>query len=199
MLRSGALLAVVVLLLACGRSDSSPTPAPLPKTPPPEGDTTPVLDPVIEKLGYALAPEYLPDGFRAATVFMTGDRASVGYGDTQDRLLVVYPIAFSPEDTPTMREIGLIRPADALTEVEVNGRTAYLVRGGWSAETIMQGPGIDPDNAEWDYDMSLTLFFDYELSEDSEVGVALQAVAKPSEWTTDAEMVRIAESIVRVE
>ena len=96
-----------------------------------------------------------------------------------------------------MKEIGLIRPADALASVQINGQDAHLMRGSWSDDTIRQGPSINPANAEWDYEKSLTLFFDYALSQSDHVGVAVQALVRPSEWTTTDQMITIAESMAR--
>ena len=155
----------------------------------------PNLDKFVEKLGYALVPEYLPNGFQASNARMSGDRGVIVFGDPDEKLLVAYPVSFSQEDSPLMKELGLTRPNDAVSRVEVGGRPAYLLRGGWSVETIMQGPGIDPDDAEWDYDVSLTLFFDQLLPEGESIGVAVQALSKPSQWIADSEMIKIAESL----
>jgi len=45
----------------------------------------------------------------------------------------------------------------------------------------------------------LALYFDFELSPGEVVGVMIQALFYPSEWITAKEMVRIAESLQRVD
>ena len=125
-------------------------------------------------------------------------RALIVFGDPEERLLLIYPVPFSPEghlvqgmpDSPK-------RPVDALSDVTVHGESAHLVRGQWSAETITLGPGIDPKRAKWDYDVNLTLFFDFQVSGDNVVGVWIQAMDSPADWITGQELVKIAESIRR--
>ena len=184
------LIASLLLIAGCGWSVPAPPP---PDTSP--GRAAPDVDEVVQKLGYALAPEYVPAGLQVSNVRVSGSRALIAYGDKQDRLLVAYPVPFAPEDTPIMKELGLIRPREALSEVKVGRETAYLVTGGWSEDTIRQGPGINPNEATWDYDASLTLFFDYQLPGQGKVGVAIQAMANPSEWITKEEVVKIGESL----
>ncbi len=190
-------LCTAVLVVACGTTAPTPTPTsspmPLPPTP------TPSLDAVREKLGYALVPDYLPEGFGFSTAEMvTGRVASLAYTDPSHLLSIIYPIPFSPEGYLVQ---GLAtspkRPDDALSEVEVNGETAYLVRGQWSADTIRQGPGIDPSLAKWDYDITLALFFDFQVSQDNKVSVGIRVLFDPADWTTGEELVRVAESLRR--
>ena len=96
-----------------------------------------------------------------------------------------------------MKEIGLFRPDDALVPVTINGQSANLMRGGWSDDTIRQGPSVNPATAEWDYEKSLTIFFDYALTDSGNAGVAVQALVRPLEWTTADQMITIAESMVQ--
>ena len=201
-----------VVLTGCSQTESPQGPIPLPSltdpvlpasSPPVSGDTDspgtsgPRLDEVKEGLGYAFIPEYLPGNLQVSRVSMSRGSARIFYGDSGNTLIVAYPVPFSPEDTPFMREIGLIRPDDAISEIEVNGMTAYLMRGGWSEETINQGPGIDSEQAEWDYTMSLTLFFETSLTDETSVAAAIQALSNSSQWIEIPEIVKIAESLRR--
>ena len=173
--------------------ESAAVPTPTPTRAARTGDRD--LDRVIDMLGYVLVPGYVPAGFETPNVSVSGGRALVTYEHSDRRFLVAYPITFYPEGNPLMLELGLITPGDALTEVSVGGVGAYVVRGEWSADTIIQGPGIDPNFATWDYPISVTLFFEYMLAGGNEVGVAIKAFSEPSAWITTAEMVKIAESL----
>ncbi len=196
-----ALLVIPLLLVgACGPS--------LVAVPPPE------LDGVIEALGYGLAPTQLPEGFEFVRYDVIGEGkplASVVYNRFKDyashSILIMYPQSFSlsVSDNFVFEYLGLDwqRPDDAVSEVKVNGATAYLIRGSWSAETLTKLARLDPDLAEytpgWDYDMYLSLYFDFELSPDEVVGVMIQAMLYPADWITEKEMVKIAESIRRID
>ena len=212
--KTGVFLSVVVFvaLTGCSQTERARGPGPLPSLtdPAPSASSSPVpgdtdsrattgpgLDEVKEGLGYALIPEYLPVNMQVSRVSMSRGSARIFYGDSENTLIVAYPVPFSPEDTPFMREIGLIRPDDALSEVEVSGKTAYLMQGGWSEETVNQGPGIDPEQAEWNYTRSLTLFFEASLTDETSVAVAIQALSGPSQWIEIPEIVKIAESLRR--
>ena len=197
-----ALLVIPLLLVgACGTS--------LVPVAPPE------LDEVIEALGYGLAPTQLPEGFEFVRYDVIGEGkplASVAYNRFKDyashSILIMYPQSFSlsGEDNFLFESLGLDwqRPDDAVSEVKVNGETAYLVRGSWSADTLEQLMKPDPEllaeyTPGWDYDMYLSLRFDFELSPDEIVEVMIWAMFYPSEWITGREMVKIAESIRRID
>ena len=150
---------------------------------------------IASRLRYALAPGELPEGFGNARVGFSGGTAQISYDKAGRQVIIVaYPVDFGPEDTQLMQGIGLIRPRDAIDETQVGGETAYFMRGGWSDETIMAGPGIDPANAEWDFDKSLGLFFDCATPAGTTVKVAIQARPGPVTWISDEEMIGIAES-----
>lgn len=82
-----------------------------------------------------------------------------------------------------LQSLGVERPEDAVSEVDVNGEKAYLIHGQFSQ-----------DLTEWDYDVYLSLYFEFNVSHDEKVGVMLRALL-PSEWITAGEMIKIAESI----
>ena len=155
---------------------------------------------ITSRLGYALSPGTLPEGFERARVVFSGGIAQISYEKTSRQLLVVaYPLDFVPDEDQSMQGIGLVRPKDAIDEARVGDGTAYFMRGGWSDATIMAGPGIDPANAEWDYEKSLGLFFDCVTPAGPTVTVAIQARPGPITWITDEEMIAIAESFTLLE
>ena len=155
---------------------------------------------ITSRLGYALAPGKLPEGFGNARVGFSGGIAQISYDKAGRHLIIVaYPVDFGPEDTQLMRSMGLIRPRDAIDEAQVSGGKAYFMRGGWSDATVIAGPGIDPANAEWSYDKSLGLFFDCATPAGTNVRVAIQARPGPVTWVSDSEMIGIAESFTLVE
>ena len=86
----------------------------------------------------------------------------------------------------------------------MNGEKAHLVYGSWSADSLMMW--VNPDleflatyTPEWDYDMYLNLYYDYKLPSGETVGVMIRAIFDPSEGITEKEMVKIAESIRRID
>ena len=197
----------LVLAAGCATVSSTPTPTPTPTHGPHSPTPTPSFDAVRENLGYALVPDYLPEGFKLYRVEGVGGRplAELIYrGPSLTRsprwLSVSYPTSFSPEGYLVEGQAtSPKRPRDALAEVTVNGETAHLIRGQWSANTIMQGPGIDPSMAQWDYNVSLALFFDFQVTEEKRVSVAIRAISDPSDWITEEEMVKVAESLKHTE
>lgn len=181
---------------------STPTAVPPSQTPvnTPTAEPTssfPDLSIVSDAFGYAIALTHPPEDFDFAGAKVAGELARLTYVSGDKRLVVAYNLPFSAEDSPFMREIGLVRPTDALVTTTVNGQDANIMLGGWSDETIMQGPSVDPATAKWDYDKTLTVFFDYAISNNKSVGVAVQALVRPSEWTTMDQMITIAESVAQ--
>ncbi len=87
----------------------------------------------------------------------------------------------------------------------MNGETAYLVRGNWSTDTLEQLMKADPEllaeyAPEWDYEgLHLSLYFDFELSPDEVADVMVRAMLYPTDWITEKEMVKIAESLRRLD
>lgn len=75
-----------------------------------------------------------------------------------------------------MVELGLKNAADAVSEVKVGDIAGHIMRGGWSDETILAGPGIDPANARWDYERSLTVYFSCQGADSESIGVAVQYI-----------------------
>ncbi len=204
-------LALVAGLAACG---ASLVPVPLPE-----------LDEVIDALGYGLAPTSLPEGFEFYRYDVLGkpddfDMMPPGgpfaivlyqrYKDYAYHYVVIqYPWSFPPSvsDDFLLESLGLEwqRPDDAVSEVKVNGKPAYLVRGTWSTDTLEQLQKADPEllaeyTPEWDYEgLYLSLYFDFDISEDETIGVMIQAMLYPSEWITATELVKIAESLRRLD
>ena len=199
--------ATLTPLPTTGPTPTLTAPSPVPPTqtpvPPTESPTSapalafPDLSIVTDAIGYAIAPAQLPDNFEFAGANLTRRVARLTYVNANKRLIIAYPVAFSKEESPFMKEIGLFRPDDALVPVTINGQSANLMRGGWSDDTIRQGPSVNPATAEWDYEKSLTIFFDYALTDGGNTGVAVQALVRPLEWTTADQMITIAESMVQ--
>ena len=169
-----------------------------------------VVTEIRDRLGYALAPYYLPEGFEFARydesmfINIAGPVVYLAYSSRSEdhHFAVSYPEVFYPEGNPMFKflRIDLQRPSDAISEVLVNGETAYLVRGFWSKESIEYNiPKGDYENAEWDYNFYLSLYFEYKLNADEKVGVNIMASHYAPQWMTTEELVLIAESINRVD
>jgi hypothetical protein len=190
----------------------------------------PNLDDVTEALGYSLVLTYMPEGFEfkqyevfnfGAEAIQPGGRVVMPLGEhfanlvyeryenyVYNYITIQYPQSFPPSVSNDflLENLGIEwqRPDDAVSEVKVNGKTAYLVKGSWSAESLQYLSKPDPEflatyTPVWDYDMPLSLFFDFELSQDETVGVMMRAMLYPTEWITPNEMVRSAESLQRVD
>jgi len=221
-MRGLTLALLVVILLLSGACGASLVPVPPPN-----------LDGVEEALGYSLAPTHLPEGFEFSgydiplpSTMLPGGQvvmpfggpgqpyASILYKRFKDyayhNVLIDYPWSFSPlvGYDFLFERLGLDwqRPEDAVTEVEVNGKTSYLVRGNWSYETLEQLAHPDPEVLaeyvpEWDYEMQLNLYFNFYLSQDEVVEVRILALtlSQPVDWITEKELVKIAESLQRVD
>jgi len=169
-----------------------------------------VVNELKERLGYALAPYYLPEGFEFAKydeLLLIDIGSPVVYliysSPSEDHHFVIsYPEVFYPEGNPMFDFLGidLQRPSDAITTVQVNGESAYLIRGFWSEETIEEKiPVGDYKGAVWDYDFYLSLYFEYKVNVDETVGINIMASPYAPEWMTSEELIRIAESIGRVD
>jgi hypothetical protein len=157
-----------------------------------------VLNEVVRELGFALIPRYVPKGIESGRTSVSGGQAHHVLQNPRGNLIIAYPVEFTPEDTPLMQELGMLRPSDALSKIGLSGETGYMMRGGWSDATIMAGPVAGAQQAEWDYGKSLTLFFDCQVADGREVGVAIQALPNPSEWIAETELIKIALSLARV-
>ena len=185
--------------------------------------TIPNLDGVTEVLGYSIAPTCTPEGFEFEQYEILGftesvisskliPYASLYYERYENyayhNIIIQYPQSFpsSISDDFLLEVLGIEwqRPDDAVSEVKVNGKTAYLVHGSWSAESLQILTSLDTEALStytpvWDYDMYLSLFFNFELSQDDMVGVMMRAMLYPKDWVTSCEMVAIAESFQRVD
>lgn len=185
---ASVLLVILLLIVACSTSLVPVQP--------------PNLDNVTDALGYCLAPTRMPEDF----VFDWYDVSEIGtdsiasiiykryHNSTYQNIFILYPLSFSSSisDNPLLERLGSEwqHPDDAILEVTVNGEKAYLVHGNWSAESLQT-----LENPEWDYDMYLSLYFDYKLPSGEIVGVVIRAAFYPSEWITNTELVKTAESM----
>ena len=152
---------------------------------------------VSDELGYALAPTFLPQGFTLAGV--SGQKGSFfrqiyqQTGATSRNIIIAYPVEFSPDGAPD--PLGWQRPDDAIDELRLGDETAYVMRGGWSRASVIAGPGLNPNDAEWDYDMSLALFFSCATDDGDRIALAIQALPGPVDWISVGEIVDIAHSL----
>jgi hypothetical protein len=218
---SGIMRALALTLLVVITVLSSSCGTPLVEVPLPD------LDGVTEALGYSLAPTHMPEGFEFdqydvlnlgpgtiqpddQVVMPLGEPyAMVVYHKLNHHVFIHYPQSFPPSvsDDFLLESLGIEwqRPDDAVSEVKVNSKTAYLVRGSWSAESLQKLENPDPEflstyTPSWDYDMYLSLYFDFELSTSETVGVMIWAIMLyPEDWITANGMVAIAESLQRVD
>ena len=158
-----------------------------------DADIPSAIEEVIEDLGYALQPTSLPDGFSLAGAHSDSDEVRQIYQNAEKNIIVAYPIEFSPDiRTDTL---GWERPEDAVNSVQIGDQTAYLMIGGWSDASIIAGPALRPDKAEWDYDKSVALFFRCRADGGRNVGMAIQALPGPIDWIDASEIVMIAQSL----
>ena len=162
-------------------------------------DAAPSLANVVERLGYALTPTLLPDGFAFAGVSASGDAITQIYqmgGSAPRNLILAYPVEFSPDGASG--PLGWERPPDAVTELRLGDQTAYIMSGGWSDASIIAGPALSPDKAEWDYAKSLALFFACRADDDAQINLAIQALPGPVDWLSEREIVDIAHALRRI-
>ena len=205
------LLLSLILLVGCRSAAPTETPSPfgVRVSPPPPIS----LDDVRERLGYVLVPDYLPEGYRFSWATMNASGATAvwnadlaadttvlqTYLDSTSRqfLFVEYPVSFSPGGNWVER-LGLRCPDAALSEVKVKDERGYLLQGNWSDATQAMwppSPEFDPALAEWDYDLSLSLFAEIQICEDRKVGVWIEVSFRQSEWTPGDELIKVAESL----
>jgi hypothetical protein len=208
-MRGLALTLLVVILLLTGACGTSLIQVTLPE-----------LDGVTEVLGYSLAPTSMPEGFEFDQYDVLNDEpgslmkpfASILYKRFQEyayhNIILCYPQSFtsSVSDDFLLESLGIAwrRPDDAVSEVKVNGKMAYLVCGSWSAESLNMLISLDAEalatyTPSWDYNMYLSLFFDFELSTNETIGVMIRAMLYPEDWITAKEMVAIAESLQHID
>ncbi len=154
------------------------------------------IEDVIEQLGFAFKPSVLPDGFKLAGVSSNENEVRQIYQNADYILIIAYPKEFSPDSASD--ELGWIRPDDAVSNLQIGDQTAYLMTGGWSDATIVGGPAISPDDAKWDYDKSLALFFTCRTDDGRDVDIAIQAQPSPLDWISAREIVDVAHSLQRI-
>ena len=186
---------------------TAPAATPMPPAPPPIDASAVQCAPadapmqgianVTKQLGYTLAPTFLPQGFTFAGVSgAPGSPITQIYqrpGAATHSIILAYPVEFSP--VGASGPLGWQRPEDALDELRLGDQPAYVMRGGWSDASIIAGPGLDPKDAEWDYDKSLALFFSCATDDGDRIALAIQALPGPVDWISVGEIVDIAHSL----
>jgi len=159
----------------------------------------PDLDEVIEQLGFAFQPAVMPNGFGLAGISFNNNQVRQIYQSAEKNIIVAYPLEFSPD--PSSDPLGWERPQDAVTSLRIGDQTAHLMIGGWSDASIIAGPALRPDRAEWDYDKSLALFFSCRSDDGREVSIAIQASQSstgPIGWIDADDIIEIAHSLKRI-
>ena len=193
-----AFLYLVIALIISGCSEQEPI---LPSD---------VSEKIINNLGYALAPTWLPQEYEYAGPFLnsiTSDRAFTGetilqsYGNyasagIEDSLVMSYPYpTLDTIPSPLLEITGLIPPEDAITETEINGNTAYLYRGSWSDETRRRVAKLEePIDPEWDYDRSISIRFTVDVPDKGSIRVSISTIF-PVNDITQKDLLKIAESV----
>ncbi|MFC2070266.1 hypothetical protein ACFLTB_03765 [Chloroflexota bacterium] len=169
---------------------------------------------IKENLGYALAPTWMPEGFEYAGPFTGGtvsDRAFtkqvifqnyskiVSMEETAGSgLFMIYPLHADTSDSVEKR-LGLEAPEDAISEIDINGTTAYLSHGSWSNETMRRvAQLVLPLNPEWDYDNGTSIRFTIDVPDEDRVWVSISTIFSIG-YVTDKDLIRIARSVVVVE
>ncbi len=158
------------------------------------------LQKISSALGYVFEPTFVPAGFEFSSSSLDQrQRANLVYRGGQQIMLIAYPVAFEPKGSPTMIQLGMIQPEDAIIEVSINTVSGHVIRGGWSEQTILAGPGLDSSLAVWDYERSLTLFFNCDSTESSEeVGIAIQSIPDAAgNLISQPDLVQVATSMFR--
>lgn len=162
-------------------------------------DNSPELGEVIEQLGFAFQPAVMPSGFDLAGVSFNNNQVRQIYQSEEKNIIVAYPLEFSPDTSSD--PLGWERPQDAVSSLQIGDQTAHLMIGGWSDASIIAGPALRPDRAEWDYDKSLALFFSCRADDGRDVAVAIQASQSstgPIGWIDADDIVEIAHSLRRI-
>ena len=162
-------------------------------------DNPPELGEVIEQLGFAFQPSVMPSGFNLAGVSFNNHQVRQIYQSAEKNIIVAYPLEFSPDTSSD--PLGWERPQDAVSSLQVGDQTAHLMIGGWSDASIIAGPALRPDRAEWDYDKSLALFFTCRDDDGRDVAIAIQASQSstgPIGWIDANDIMEIAHSLKRI-
>ena len=183
----------------------------------------PVISPdfaeeIKEALGYALAPTYLPEGFeltkdgdRVDPILIWGETGHFNlmytkYSPSQGATLVLsYPETYG-ESNPVMERLGVTVPEDAISEIRINGETAFLFHGNWTLETLVRiSQLITPLNPEWDYESNhISIRFAFSIPGGEMIWVWLGTLWPGDEVTTgdevtEQDIIRIVESVVVVD
>ena len=198
-----AFLYLVIALIISGCSEQEPI---LPSD---------VSEKIINNLGYALAPTWLPQEYEYAGPFLnsiTSDRAFTGEtilqsygnyasGEIEDSLVMSYPYpTLDTIPSPLLEITGLIPPEDAITETEINGNTAYLYRGSWSDETRRRVAKLEePIDPEWDYDRSISIRFTVDVPDKGSIWVSISTIFPIEDIITQKDLIKIAESVTVME
>ena len=164
------------------------------------------------RLGYTLAPTYLPDGFEfvplgdsSLNVIETIPLSSSKYvyqkrvsKDDTAEIFMSYP-SYEGKYSSFEERIGLEVPVDAISEININGVTAYLFHGNWSMDTLGRIARVEvPINPEWDYEGNSSIRFAIDVPDNERVWVVVTTII-PTDEVSEKDLVRIARSVVVIE
>lgn len=164
------------------------------------------------RLGYVLAPTYLPKGFEfiplsdsSLNIIETTPLSSSKYvyekrisKDDTVEIFMSYP-SYEGKYSSFEERSGLEAPIDAISEIDINGITAYLFHGRWSDETLKRVARAElPINPEWYYEGGISIRFAIDLSDNEKVWVTVATVS-PTDKVTNKDLIKIAKSVVVIE
>lgn len=166
------------------------------------------MEGIKEALGFVPAPAYLLKGMRFSGIFIQEVPAStinplitLTYTDEEqaNALLLMYPVEW-PLNVRSAPQ-GLVVPEDALKEITINEREAYLIKGSWPQEAWKEPSETGSVNieTEWDYDSMLIVQFAIDLSDNNTIGIQLGTTRSSSTGISENQLIKIAESVKLVD
>ena len=170
------------------------------------------IEKIKARLGYALAPAYLPEGFEfvplsdsSLNIIETIPLSSSKYvyqkrisKDDTAEIFMSYP-SYAGKYSSLEEKLKLEAPADAISEININGVTAYLFQGSWSIDTIGRIARAEvPINPEWDYEGNSSVRFAIDVPDNERVWVVVTTII-PTDEVSEKDLIRIARSVVVIE
>lgn len=162
------------------------------------------MEGIKEALGFVPAPTYLLKGMKFSRISMQEVPYSIinplitlMYIDEElsNSLMLMYPTEW-PLNVRSAPQ-GLIVPEDAIKEITINEREAYLIKGSWPQEMWIERSETGSVNieTEWDYDSILIVQFAIDLSDNYTIGIQLGTTRTSSTWISENQLIKIAESV----
>ncbi|MBN2074005.1 MAG: hypothetical protein JW762_00505 [Dehalococcoidales bacterium] len=162
------------------------------------------MEGIKEALGFVPAPTYLLKGMKFSRISMQEVPYSIinplitlMYIDEElsNSLMLMYPTEW-PLNVRSAPQ-GLIVPEDAIKEITINEREAYLIKGSWPQEMWIERSETGSVNieTEWDYDSILIVQFAIDLSDNYTIGIQLGTTRTSSTWISENQLIKIAKSV----